>query len=147
MASLDDFASLLEGEHHLSVLATIRADGSVQTSVVSTGVLDHPLGGQRVVGIVARGDAVKLRHLRRDPRATTVARSGGRWVAVEGTVELIGPDDALAGFDPDGLAPLLREVFRAAGGAHDDWDEYDRVMAAERRTVLLISPTRVYPAY
>jgi hypothetical protein len=39
---------------------------------------------------------------------------------------------------------LLREVFSAAGGTHDDWDEYDRAMREERRTVVLVTPTRVY---
>jgi hypothetical protein len=39
---------------------------------------------------------------------------------------------------------LLREVFEAAGGQHDDWDEYDRVMAAERRVAVLVRPDRVY---
>jgi hypothetical protein len=38
----------------------------------------------------------------------------------------------------------LRDAFRAAGGDHDDWDTYDRVMADERRTVIVITPTRVY---
>ncbi len=32
----------------------------------------------------------------------------------------------------------------AAGGTHDDWDTYDRVMAEERRTAVLITPDRVY---
>ncbi len=32
----------------------------------------------------------------------------------------------------------------AAGGEHDDWDAYDRAMAAERRTALLLSPERLY---
>jgi hypothetical protein len=32
----------------------------------------------------------------------------------------------------------------AAGGSHADWDEYDRTMAEQRRTAVLISPTRVY---
>jgi hypothetical protein len=39
---------------------------------------------------------------------------------------------------------LRREVFTAAGGTHDDWDEYDRVMAAEKRAVVLVTPTRIY---
>ena len=39
---------------------------------------------------------------------------------------------------------LLRDVFRAAGGNHDDWDTYDRVMAQERRAAVLIAPSRVY---
>jgi hypothetical protein len=39
---------------------------------------------------------------------------------------------------------LLREAFKGAGGTHDDWDEYDRVMAADRRAVVFVTPTRVY---
>ena len=42
------------------------------------------------------------------------------------------------------LRVLLREIFVAAGGTHDDWDGYDRVMAQERRTAVLIRPERVY---
>ena len=39
---------------------------------------------------------------------------------------------------------LLREVFSAAGGIHDDWPTYDRVMAEERRAVVLVTPGRIY---
>jgi hypothetical protein len=39
---------------------------------------------------------------------------------------------------------VLRDVFRAAGGTHDDWDAYDRAMADERRAAVLITPTRTY---
>jgi len=35
-------------------------------------------------------------------------------------------------------------VFTAAGGTHDDWATYDRVMAQERRTAVLMTPHRVY---
>jgi len=42
------------------------------------------------------------------------------------------------------LRLALRAVFVAAGGTHDDWDEYDRAMAAERRTIVFVSPDRVY---
>jgi hypothetical protein len=45
---------------------------------------------------------------------------------------------------PDDLRLALRAVFVAAGGTHDDWDEYDRAMAAERRTIVFVSPDRVY---
>jgi len=34
-------------------------------------------------------------------------------------------------------------VFTACGGTHDDWNEYDRVMA-EQRTAVLVTPTRIY---
>jgi PPOX class probable F420-dependent enzyme len=144
MASLADLASLLSSEGNIAVVATARADGSVQASIVSAGVLDHPVTGVPVAALVARGDALKLRHWRRDPRATLVAQSGYRWVTVEGTVELAGPDDHLDGVDPDALPALLRSVFRAAGGTHEDWETFDRVMAEEQRVAVLVTPTRVY---
>jgi len=65
-------------------------------------------------------------------------------VAVEGDADLAGPDDHLDGVEGDALRLLLRDVFLAAGGTHDDFDEYDRVMAAERRTAVLVTPERVY---
>jgi hypothetical protein len=46
--------------------------------------------------------------------------------------------------DNERLRVLLRDIFTAAGGTHDDWDTYDRVMREERRTAVLISPTRTY---
>jgi hypothetical protein len=39
---------------------------------------------------------------------------------------------------------LLRDIFSAAGGTHDDWDTYDRVMREQRRLEVLISATCVY---
>jgi hypothetical protein len=82
--------------------------------------------------------------MRRDPRTTVVFRAGREWVTVEGRVSLIGPDDAYQGFDPGRVPQLLREVFTAAGGTHDNWEEYDRVMAAERRTAVFVEMDRVY---
>jgi len=144
MTDLDDFSRLVARENGLCVVTTLRADETMQASVVNAGVLAHPAGTGDVVGLVARGDARKLAHLRRRPQATVVIRAGWEWVAVEGTAELIGPDDPHPAVGSDGLAPLLRDVFRAAGGTHDDWDTYDRVMAEERRVAVLIVPTRVY---
>jgi hypothetical protein len=42
---------------------------------------------------------------------------------------------------------LLREVFQAAGGTHDDFDEYDRVMADEGRVAVLVAPDRILGNY
>lgn len=143
---LADVRSLVEGETGLAVVATTRQDGSVQASVVNAGVLPHPLSGAEVVGFVTRGGTVKQRHLRRRPACTVTFRRGRRWATVEGPAQLVGPDDPLAGVDAEGLRLLLRDVFAAAGGTHDDWDEYDRVMAQERRTAVLVAPRRVYGA-
>ena len=131
-------------DHGLAVVSTTRADGTVQSSLVNAGVLAHPVSGQEVVGLVVRAGARKLANLRRRPRATVVAHAGFEWVAVEGTVELVGPDDPLPGVDGDGLRRLLRDVFTAAGGTHDDWPEFDRVMRDEHRAAVLVHPTRVY---
>ncbi|HXY45258.1 MAG TPA: hypothetical protein VEH29_13800 [Acidimicrobiales bacterium] len=61
-----------------------------------------------------------------------------------GFAELIGSDDPHPGVDGERLRLLLREVFTAAGGTHDDWDAFDREMAAQHRTVVLVVPTRAY---
>jgi PPOX class probable F420-dependent enzyme len=141
---LTPFADLVPLDHGLCVLSTVRPDGSIQSSVINAGVLAHPLTGDPVVGLVAAGGSRKLHHLRADPRATIVVRAGWQWATVEGSADLVGPDDPRREIDADRLRQLLRDVFRAAGGTHDDWDEYDRVMAAERRTAVLITPSRVY---
>lgn len=135
---------LVAGERGLAVASTTRADGSVHSSVVNAGVSIHPLTGEEVVGYVALGGAMKLRHLRARPHLTLSWRVGWRWQSVEGPVTLIGPDDPLEGFDPARLPQLLRDVFLSTGSTHDDWPTYDRVMAEERRCVVLVRPERVY---
>jgi PPOX class probable F420-dependent enzyme len=143
-ADLGRFAGLVPGDLGLVVVSTTRADGTVQSSVVNAGVIDHPVSGEPVVAFVSAGSAHRLGNLRARPRATVVVRAGWQWATVEGPVELAGPDDALDGVAGDRLRLLLREIFTAAGGAHDDWDEYDRVMAAERRVAVFVHPERVY---
>ena len=143
MADLDLVRRLVAGDHGLAVVATTRSDGSVQATVVNAGVLDHPVHARPVVAFVVRGDARKLALLRRAGRAAVTFRVGWEWATVEGPVDVAGPDDALAGVDPAAIPALLRAVFTAAGGTHEDWDEYDRVMAQERRTAVLVEPERI----
>ncbi len=142
-ADLDLVRTLVTADHGLATVATLRASGTAHLSVVNAGVLDHPIAGTPVVAFVARGGTAKLRHLRARPWASLLFRVGCEWAAVEGRAALAGPDDALPGLDAAGGRLLLRDVFVAAGGRHDDFDEYDRVMAAERRTAVLVTPERV----
>jgi hypothetical protein len=100
--------------------------------------------GEDVVAFVSAGAARKLAHLRNDPTIVVVARAGWRWTAVEGTAELIGPDDPHPAVDAEQLRLLLRAIFTAAGGTHNDWDAYDRAMRDERRTAVCVAPSRVY---
>lgn len=144
MSDLSPFAALVPLDNGLVTLSTRRADGTIQSSVGNAGVIDHPVTGQPVVGCVSAGTANRLRILRTRPRATVVIRAGWQWAGVEGPVDLIGPDDPREGVDEERLRVLLREIFTAAGGSHENWDEYDRVMAEERRTAILIEPERVY---
>ncbi|MDQ6853430.1 MAG: TIGR03618 family F420-dependent PPOX class oxidoreductase [Actinomycetota bacterium] len=144
MPPLEYLRELASRDHGLAVVVTQRLDGSPQTSIANAGVLAHPVSGDAVVGLVVRGGTRKHENLRRRPRATVVFRAGWEWVAVEGPVDLAGPDDALSEFDGGRVPQLLRDVFSAAGGTHDDWDEYDRVMADEERLAVLVRPERVY---
>ena len=142
MHGLEDFARLIATDHGLCVVSTLRPDGTIQSSVVNAGVLPHPVTGAQVVGLVSRGDAHRLANLRARPRATVVVRSGWEWASAEGPVELAGPDDPMPGVDAERLRLLLREIFTAAGGEHDDFRAYDRVMADERRAAVLVPPER-----
>jgi PPOX class probable F420-dependent enzyme len=144
MADLVDFEALVPADHGLVVMTVIGPDGRMRPSVVNAGVIDHPITDSRVVAVVIQGQARKLAHLRSRPRASVVLRAGWRWAAVEGPAEIIGPDDPANGIGPERIRLLLREIFTAAGGTHEDFDEYDRVMAAERRAAVLITPERVF---
>ena len=144
MTDLADFAALGRRDHGLCVVSTLRAAGTIQSSVVNAGVLGHPVTGALVVAFTTRGGTAKLVNLRARPRASIVVRAGWNWAAAEGPAEIAGPEDRLPGVHPEGLRVLLRDVFTAAGGTHDDWPTYDRVMAQERRAVVMVAPEHVY---
>jgi PPOX class probable F420-dependent enzyme len=124
----------------LAVVSTLRADQTMQSSLVNTAIITR---GEPRLAFVTYG-RVKLANLRARPQVTVTFQSGWSWAAVEGRAELAGPDDPAPGLDAEGLRLLLREIFTAAGGTHDNWDEYDRAMRDERRTAVLITPARVY---
>jgi PPOX class probable F420-dependent enzyme len=144
MIDLAGFEELVPLDHGLSVVVTRRADQTPHTAVVNAGVVAHPVTGDRMVALVAVGGTRKLAHLRADPTIVVVVRAGWQWTAVEGQAQLIGPDDPHPEVDDERLRLLLREIFTAAGGTHDDWDAYDRTMRDDRRTAVFVAPTRVY---
>jgi PPOX class probable F420-dependent enzyme len=134
-ADLDMVRRLVGADHGLAIISTTRGDGTVHSSLINAGVMDDPASGGPVVAAVIRGDAAKLGLFRRSGQATITFRAGWEWASVDGTVTIIGPDDT----HPD-YPQLLRDIFTAAGGTHDNWAEYDRVMAEERRVAVLINP-------
>ncbi len=104
MATIDDVRRLVALDHGLASVSTLRADGTVQSTVVNAGVVDHPVSGDPVAAFVGRPATRKIAHLRRNPTATLLWRAGWAWVAAEGSVDLFGPDDPLEGV-ADSRAP------------------------------------------
>jgi PPOX class probable F420-dependent enzyme len=144
MSDLTSFVELLSQERFLAVLITTRLEHTdPQVSVVNAAVIDHPSTGHEVVAFVGRTGS-KLRNLRRNPRATLVARAGWEWSAVAGSVELIGPDDPHPATSDEARSVLLRHIYHAAGGRHPDLDAYDEAMRVERRCAVLLTPERVW---
>lgn len=130
---------MAEAAGFLAVFTTTRPDGTIHGSLVSAGVLDDPDSKRPSVGVVIGGGAKKLAYLRHNHRATLVFRDGWRWLAVEGTVRLEGPDDPAPAGSDRSVPNVIRDVYQAAGGTHDDWAEFDRVMADDRRCAVFIA--------
>src|ERR1700745_4522508 len=122
MTTLSDAVALAAPDNGLAVISTVRADATVQASLVNVGLFPHPATGEPVLGFTTYGK-VKLANLRARPQLAVTFRNGWQWATVEGRAELAGPDDAQPWLDAEGLRLLLRAIFTAAGGEHDDWDE------------------------
>jgi len=143
MPTIEDVKDKLALETGLAVISTTQADGRVLSSVANCGVIDHPVTGAPSVAMVSAGGAARLGHIRRGSEVTIAIRRGWTWVSVTGPADIIAPDELPEGIDADALRLLLRDIFQAAGGTHDDYDEYDRVLAAERRAAVLVTPSRI----
>ncbi len=100
MTTLNDAVGLAATESGLAVVSTVRADGTVQASLVNVGLLPHPQSGQPSLGFTTYGK-VKLANLRARPQLAVTFKNGWQWATVEGSAELAGPDDAQPWLDPD----------------------------------------------
>jgi PPOX class probable F420-dependent enzyme len=119
--------------NHRAVLATSRADGNPQLSLVAAAVDDD------TVVVSTRETAVKTKNLRRRPWASLVVFTDnfyGNSVQVEGPVEVVSLPEAM-----DGLVAYYRQI----SGEHPDWDEYRSAMEQERRVLLRITVERAGP--
>ncbi len=143
MTTLEDAVTLCAAESGMAVISTVRAGGTVQA----------PLGQRRPAATPGhRRAGARLHHLRqgqtrqlaRPPATGDHVPQRLQWATVEG-----GAERGRSRWTRDPGFALTRTLtgcgccvrFTAAGGTHDDWDEYDRVMALERRAVVLIAPT------
>ena len=121
--------------HHHAILATLRRDGTPQMSPVGAAVDDEG----RVI-ISSRETAMKVKNLRRHPRAWVCAFPDSFWgqefVQVEGDVTVVSL--------PDAMEPLV-DYYRKISGEHPDWDDYRAAMQKEQRVLVRLDLTRAGP--
>ena len=123
----------LQTNHH-AVMATFRKDGRPALSPITAGV--DPQG--RVI-VSTRETAMKVKHLRRDPRVAMTAftdRFYGDFVQVEGTAEIVELPEAME---------LLVEYYRGISGEHPDWDDYRAAMVRDQRVIVRFEIERAGP--
>ena len=121
--------------NHRAVLATTRRDGTPQMSPVTVTVDDDGM-----VTVSSRETAVKVKNLRRDPRAWVCAFPdtfyGGPFVQVEGTATIVTL--------PEAMEPLV-DYYRSISGEHPDWDDYRAAMERDQRVLVRLDITRAGP--
>lgn len=130
---LNEARAYVETNSH-AVLSTVRRDGTPQLSPVAAAV-----DGEGRVVVSSRETAYKVKNLRREPRAWLCVFPDafyGRWVQVEGSVDVLSL--------PEAMEPLV-DYYRAVAGEHDDWEAYRQAMQDEQRCLIRITLTRAGP--
>jgi PPOX class probable F420-dependent enzyme len=130
VAAAQDFVR----RHHHGVMATFRRDGRPALSPVLV-----TLDDEGRVEVSTRETAMKVKHLRRDPRvAVTVFtdRFFGDFVQVEGTAEILPL--------PEAMEPLV-EYYRQLSGEHPDWADYRAAMERDQRVIVRFAIERAGP--
>jgi PPOX class probable F420-dependent enzyme len=121
-------------KNHRAVMATFRRDGRPSLTPITVVVDDE---GRVVVS--TRQTAMKVKHLRRDPRVSLLVMNDGfygEWVSVEGTAEIVELPAAME---------LLVDYYRRASGEHPDWDDYRAAMERDQRVVVRFAIERAGP--
>ena len=130
---LDGLAAHLQGKNRW-VLATTRADGRPQMSLVTGGMT-----ADRKLAISTYPERVKARNARRNP-LVSVAVMGDQfndsWVQIDGEATVLDLPEA---------GDAFVEYFRCISGEHPDWEEYRQAMADQGKCLILIEPTRWGP--
>ena len=108
------------------LLGTSTRSTSLQVKSTSTALMEDSIvvcgpyqGNAAFVSV--RGNLAKVRNLRRDPGCTmmTVDTNWRGYVVVEGRARLYDYSNT----DHEELRQMLREVCRACGGDHPDWEQ------------------------
>lgn len=134
---MDDLRSLFTASWR-GALVTLGADGRPQVSNVG-----HLYDAEADAVVISTTDGrVKVRNLRRDPRASYYVTTPdlAAYAVGEGDASL----SAVAADPGDEAVESLVAHYRAVRGEHPDWDEFRAAMVAERRLLVTVRFTRVY---
>ncbi len=121
-------------DHHTGVAGTITAKGRVQSTIVSTAVLDGK------VGVAMRPNTIKEKNIRRTGRATiTVFRlDNRRYVTVEGSTAIEPWQDTPAHIK------RLKDFYDSMGRATGTDEAFTKQMRDEQRSLVLVAPEQLY---
>lgn len=131
--TLGELAEFIAGKHRW-ILATTRADGRPQMSLVSGGMTD-----EGKLAISTYPTRVKAKNVRRDPRVSVAVMGeefNNEWVQIDGEAEVLDMPEAREAFVA---------YYRCISGEHPDWDEYRQAMADQGKCMIMIEPTRWSP--
>lgn len=122
-------------ENHTAVAISVTPKGRAQATIVSTAVLNGKLG------FASRPRTVKEKNIQRTGRATVtvIKLDNRRYVTVEGPASIEPWQDTPAHIKR--LKDLYTAMGRAPKGTDDD---FARQMRDEERSLILVSPERVY---
>jgi PPOX class probable F420-dependent enzyme len=125
---------LLQGNHS-GVAISVTPKGRAQSTVVSTAVLDGK------VGFASRPHTVKVKNIQRTGRATVtvIKLDTRRYVTVEGPASIEPWQDTPAHIK------RLKDLYSAMGRVPKGTDEeFANQMRDEQRSLVLVTPERVY---
>ncbi len=123
-------------DHRNAVLATQKRDGRPQLSNITYAVIDG------VIKISVTAGRAKYVNLLRSPQASLHVTRDDFWayVVIDGDVEM---SEVATKPDDPGVEELV-DYYRTLAGEHPDWDDYRRVMVADKRVIVRLTPTHAY---
>ena len=130
---LEGLRAHLAGKHRW-VVATTRADGRPQMSLVS-----GAMTADGNLAIATYPMRAKAANARRDSDVSVLVMGESfseAWVQIDGRARVVDMPEAADGFV---------EYFRCISGEHPNWSEYRQAMADQGKCLLVIEPTRWSP--
>ena len=125
-------------DHPQGVMTTFRRNGMPQLSIVTV----YPRDGG--VGISITESRIKFKNLLRDPRSSVLVSHEDWWsgyLVFEGRMEMAHSGNT----DAEELRLARQNIFSATTRRRSaDWDDYDRLVDADKRVAMILRPDHVY---